>query len=99
MCYVWYYAMLTGVACVCRKHSTGALCLSCICLQVQTSILGLALTYTLQLTTAFLWFTLTSVEVENHMTSVERLQDYARLPSEPPGVDEGGKAPPKGWPR
>ena len=40
-----------------------------------------------------------TAEVENHMTSVERLLAYTQLDSEPLRVAEGGGQPPQGWPR
>lgn len=39
-----------------------------------------------------------TAEVENHMTALERLVEYTSLPQEPADVDQGGAAPPKGWP-
>ncbi|GIL76009.1 hypothetical protein Vretifemale_5748, partial [Volvox reticuliferus] len=38
-------------------------------------------------------------EVENTMTSVERMLSYTELPSEAPRVAEGGGSPPPGWPK
>lgn len=32
------------------------------------------------------------------MTALERLVEYTSLPQEPADVDQGGAAPPKGWP-
>jgi ABC-type multidrug transport system fused ATPase/permease subunit len=32
------------------------------------------------------------------MTSVERLLEYTQLPQEPPTLEQGGPAPPPGWP-
>ncbi len=40
-----------------------------------------------------------TAEVENNMTSVERMLAYTQLDSEPPRLAEGGAAPPEGWPR
>lgn len=47
-------------------------------------MLALALTHVLQLTGMLQWWTRQTVEVENNMTSVERMVEYMRLPQEPP---------------
>jgi hypothetical protein len=38
-------------------------------------------------------------QVENNMTSVERMLEYIDLPQEPPLVEEGGTAAPADWPK
>jgi hypothetical protein len=47
-------------------------------------VLALALTHVLQLTGMLQWWTRQTVEVENNMTSVERMVEYINLPQEPP---------------
>ncbi len=37
-------------------------------------------------------------QVENNMTSTERMLEYTELPQEPPRVAEGGARPPSSWP-
>lgn len=39
-----------------------------------------------------------TAELENQMVSVERLVEYAELPSEPPLESEEKHRPPAGWP-
>lgn len=40
-----------------------------------------------------------STELENQMTSVERIVEYAELPAEPPLESDSKNAPPKDWPQ
>jgi hypothetical protein len=53
-------------------------------LQVSVAIVGLALSHVLQLTGMLQWWVRQTTEVENNMTSVERLVEYSQLPQEPP---------------
>ena len=53
-------------------------------LQITAAVLALALTHVLQLTGMLQWWTRQTVEVENNMTSVERMVEYINLPQEPP---------------
>lgn len=53
-------------------------------MQVSAAVLALALTHVLQLTGMLQWWTRQTVEVENNMTSVERMVEYINLPQEPP---------------
>ncbi|XP_072433975.1 ATP-binding cassette sub-family C member 4 isoform X2 [Chiloscyllium punctatum] len=57
---------------------------------------GLALSYAVTLMGMFQWGVRQSAEVENLMTSVERVQDYTELESEAPW--ESHKPLPNGWP-
>lgn len=66
---------------------------------ISPEILGLALTHVLQLTGYLQWWTRQTAEVENTMTSVERMLEYTTLDQEPPTISRGGRKPPPGWPR
>ncbi|XP_041055069.1 multidrug resistance-associated protein 4 isoform X2 [Carcharodon carcharias] len=57
---------------------------------------GLALSYAITLMGMFQWGVRQSAEVENLLTSVERVLDYTELESEAPW--ESHKPPPNGWP-
>jgi ABC-type multidrug transport system fused ATPase/permease subunit len=66
---------------------------------VSPQLLGLALTHVMSIMGVMQWFVRQTAEVENHMTSVQRLMEYTELPQEPPLVGEpGGEAPRAGWP-
>uniref|UniRef100_A0A4W6FYI3 Multidrug resistance-associated protein 4 n=1 Tax=Lates calcarifer TaxID=8187 RepID=A0A4W6FYI3_LATCA len=58
---------------------------------------GLALSYAVTLTGMFQWGVRQSAEIENMMTSVERVVEYAELESEAPW--ETDKQPPHDWPK
>ncbi|XP_020490124.2 ATP-binding cassette sub-family C member 4-like isoform X2 [Labrus bergylta] len=58
---------------------------------------GLALSYAVTLTGMFQWGVRQSAEIENMMTSVERIVEYAELESEAPW--ETDKQPPPDWPK
>lgn len=40
-----------------------------------------------------------AAETENHFTSVQRIIDYTKVPSEPPLESDAKKAPPNDWPQ
>lgn len=44
------------------------------------------------------WGTRDSAEIEYEMTSVERIIEYTKIPSEPPLKSESNQQPPKHWP-
>nr|XP_040058389.1 multidrug resistance-associated protein 4-like isoform X2 [Gasterosteus aculeatus aculeatus] len=64
---------------------------------LEPGAVGLALSYALTLTGMFQWGVRQSAEIENMMTSVERVVEYAELESEAPW--ETDKQPPNDWPR
>uniref|UniRef100_A0A8C8I6P8 Cystic fibrosis transmembrane conductance regulator n=1 Tax=Oncorhynchus tshawytscha TaxID=74940 RepID=A0A8C8I6P8_ONCTS len=65
-------------------------------LEVEAGSVGLALSYAVTLMGMFQWGVRQSAEVENMMTSVERVVEYTELESEAPW--ETQKRPPPEWP-
>ena len=53
---------------------------------LSAGMVGLAMSYALQITTSLNWIVRNTVEVETNIVSVERVLEYARLPSEAPDV-------------
>jgi len=67
--------------------------------KVDGVVLGLALTFLIQLSGLFQWCIRLSAEVVNAFVSVERVTEYSALPSEPPLVLESDDSDTiKGWP-
>lgn len=64
----------------------------------NVKLVGLALSQSLYLAGLLQWMVRQTAEVENNMTSAERIFAYTRLEREPPTQDEGGSLPPSGWP-
>ncbi|KAJ9154783.1 Metal resistance protein YCF1 [Pleurostoma richardsiae] len=60
-------------------------------------MVGLAMSYALQITTSLNWIVRQTVEVETNIVSVERVLEYARLPSEAPEINPRNR-PPASWP-
>lgn len=63
----------------------------------RSGIVGLAMSYALQITTALNWIVRQTVEVETNIVAVERVLEYARLPSEAPEIIPN-RRPPVSWP-
>ncbi|KAL9047131.1 MAG: hypothetical protein Q9214_000212, partial [Letrouitia sp. 1 TL-2023] len=64
---------------------------------LSAGMVGLAMSYALQITQSLNWIIRQTVEVETNIVSVERVLEYARLPSEAP--ERTSKSKPKmGWP-
>lgn len=53
---------------------------------LSAGMVGLAMSYALQMTQSLNWIVRQTVEVETNIVSVERVLEYARLPSEAPEV-------------
>uniref|UniRef100_A0A8C4IQ26 Multidrug resistance-associated protein 4 n=1 Tax=Dicentrarchus labrax TaxID=13489 RepID=A0A8C4IQ26_DICLA len=64
---------------------------------LEPGAVGLALSYAVTLTGMFQWGVRQSAEIENMMTSVERVVEYAELESEAPW--ETDRRPPHDWPK
>ncbi|CAH1738398.1 unnamed protein product [Aphis gossypii] len=60
---------------------------------------GLAITQAIGLTSLFQWVVRQSAELENQMTSVERVLEYTNIPQESPLESAPDKKPSKIWPR
>ncbi|GLG99920.1 Putative multidrug resistance-associated protein [Gryllus bimaculatus] len=60
---------------------------------------GLAITQAIALTGMFQWGMRQSAEMENQMTSVERIMEYKNVEQEPPLESAPGKKPPPDWPQ
>ncbi|RFU26420.1 hypothetical protein B7463_g9901, partial [Scytalidium lignicola] len=60
-------------------------------------LVGLAMSYALQITQSLNWIVRQTVEVETNIVSVERVLEYAQLPSEAPEVIHRNR-PPASWP-
>ncbi|KAH8673993.1 metal resistance protein YCF1 [Xylariales sp. PMI_506] len=64
---------------------------------LSPGMVGLAMSYALQITTSLNWIVRQTVEVETNIVSVERVLEYARLPSEAPEIIPNHR-PPVAWP-
>lgn len=64
---------------------------------LEEGMVGLAMSYALQITTSLNWIVRQSVEVETNIVSVERVLEYAALPSEAPEIIHRNR-PPVSWP-
>ena len=64
---------------------------------LSPGLVGLAMSYALQITTALNWIVRQTVEVETNIVAVERVLEYARLPSEAPEIIPN-RRPPVAWP-
>ncbi|KAG4028259.1 hypothetical protein MFRU_023g00940 [Monilinia fructicola] len=65
--------------------------------KLSSGSVGLAMSYALQITQSLNWIVRQTVEVETNIVSVERVLEYARLPSEAPEVIHRHR-PPISWP-
>lgn len=64
---------------------------------LSAGLIGLAMSYALQITSSLNWIVRQTVEVETNIVSVERVLEYARLPSEAPEIIKSSR-PPVTWP-
>ncbi|KAK3379821.1 P-loop containing nucleoside triphosphate hydrolase protein [Lasiosphaeria ovina] len=64
---------------------------------LSPGMVGLAMSYALQIMGSLNWIVRQTVEVETNIVSVERILEYARLPSEAPEIIHRNR-PPVSWP-
>lgn len=64
---------------------------------LSAGLVGLAMSYALQITQSLNWIVRQTVEVETNIVSVERVLEYAALPSEAPEIISKNR-PPVSWP-
>ncbi|KAK3717789.1 ATP-binding cassette glutathione S-conjugate transporter ycf1 [Vermiconidia calcicola] len=64
---------------------------------LSAGLVGLSMSYALQITQSLNWIVRQTVEVETNIVSVERVLEYARLPTEAPEVISKHR-PPSSWP-
>ncbi|XP_047210875.1 multidrug resistance-associated protein 4 isoform X1 [Girardinichthys multiradiatus] len=90
----WFAVRLDGMCSIFVTITT----FGCLLLrdQLDAGSVGLALSYAVTLMGMFQWGVRQSAEVENMMTSVERMVEYTELESEAPW--ETQKRPPSDWP-
>ncbi|KAM8856472.1 ATP-binding cassette sub-family C member 4-like isoform 2-T2 [Spinachia spinachia] len=91
----WFAVRLDGICSIFVTITT----FGCLYLRdgLEPGAVGLALSYAVTLTGMFQWGVRQSAEIENMMTSVERVVEYAELESEAPW--ETDKQPPNDWPK
>lgn len=65
--------------------------------QMTAGLVGLLMSYVLQVTNSLMWIVRTATMIETNIISVERIYEYCRLPSEAPAVIESSR-PEKSWP-
>jgi ATP-binding cassette subfamily C (CFTR/MRP) protein 1 len=64
---------------------------------ISSGLVGLAMSYALQITTSLSWIVRQAVEVETNIVAVERVLEYANLPSEAAEI-VAERRPPAAWP-
>lgn len=64
---------------------------------LSAGLVGLSMSYALQITQSLNWIVRQTVEVETNIVSVERVLEYAALPSEAPEIISKNR-PPVSWP-
>ena len=77
--------------------SSGLLILTLRSGKVTPGLVGLSVSYALQVTQALNWIVRMTVDIESNIVSVERVMEYASLPHEAPEIIEN-KRPSTNWP-
>lgn len=67
-------------------------------MDISSGQIGLAILSSIDLIGICQWGMRESADLENQMTSVERIAEYSELPPEPSLESDKKNAPPKGWP-
>ena len=100
----WFAFLATTRWLSIRLDAICAVFITCVCLlsvwlaeNLDGGLVGLSISYSLSLLGGFQWAVRQSAEVENQMTSVERVMEYTDLDQEPPKEVED-KKPPHDWP-
>lgn len=65
--------------------------------RLSAGMVGLLMSYALQVTSSLMWIIRLSVQIETNIVSVERIYEYCNLPSEAPEIIESCR-PEKLWP-
>ncbi|XP_078230310.1 ATP-binding cassette sub-family C member 3 isoform X3 [Callithrix jacchus] len=65
---------------------------------LSPGLVGLSVSYSLQVTLALNWMIRVMSDLESNIVAVERVKEYCKTETEAPWVVEGSR-PPKGWPR
>ncbi|ODV60478.1 uncharacterized protein ASCRUDRAFT_76455 [Ascoidea rubescens DSM 1968] len=65
--------------------------------RLGAGLVGILMTYALQITNTLNYLVKTVVELETNCVAIERVLEYSRLPSEAPYIIEGNR-PPSNWP-
>ena len=101
----WFAFIATTRWLAIRLDIICAVFITCVCLlsvwlgeHLHGGMVGLSISYSLSLLGGFQWAVRQSAEVENQMTSVERVMEYTELDQEPPKESDEDKKPPKEWP-
>uniref|UniRef100_A0A8C7JPI3 Cystic fibrosis transmembrane conductance regulator n=1 Tax=Oncorhynchus kisutch TaxID=8019 RepID=A0A8C7JPI3_ONCKI len=92
----WFLFLVTSRWFAVRLDGMCAVFVTITAFEVEAGSVGLALSYAVTLMGMFQWGVRQSAEVENMMTSVERVVEYTELESEAPW--ETQKRPPPEWP-
>ena len=66
-------------------------------LRISPGLVGLSISYALQITQALNWVVRNACELETNIVSVERVKEYSETPTEAPPIIENHR-PPDDWP-
>ncbi|CDK29967.1 unnamed protein product [Kuraishia capsulata CBS 1993] len=93
----WLAVRLEFLGSLIILSSAGLLMLTLRSGKVSAGIVGLSVSYALQITQSLNWIVRMTVEIETNIVSVERVLEYSELPSEAPEVIDDHR-PPAHWP-